>query len=31
VLFLTDKCGDAGWILKKMTITGGKAKAAGAG
>jgi hypothetical protein len=30
VLFLTDKFGDAGWILKEMTITGGKAKAAGA-
>lgn len=29
VLFLTDKFGDAGWILKEMTIKGGKAKAAG--
>jgi hypothetical protein len=30
VLFLTEKFGDAGWILKEMTIKGPKAKAAGA-
>jgi hypothetical protein len=30
VLFLTEKFGNAGWILNEMTIKGGKAKAAGA-
>lgn len=30
VLFITDKFGDAGWILKEMNIKGLKAKAAGA-
>ncbi len=28
VLFVTEKFGDAGWILNEMTIKGGKAKAA---
>ncbi len=28
VLFVTEKYGDAGWILKEMTIKGGKANAA---
>lgn len=28
VLFVTEKFGDAGWILQEMTIKGGKAKAA---